>query len=46
MNEYSSALEMYNYALKEAPTYDFVGKVASFTEENAIIETELFDKQS
>jgi len=46
MNTYSSALEMYNIALKEAPTFDFVGKIDVFTEENALIETELFDKQS
>ena len=46
MNEYSSALEMYNYALKEAPTFDFVGVIGSFTEENALLETELFDEQS
>tara|TARA_B100001996_G_scaffold101893_1_gene76435 strand:+ start:798 stop:1400 length:603 start_codon:yes stop_codon:yes gene_type:complete len=46
MNIYSSALEMYNIALKEAPTFDFVGKIDLFTEENALIETELFDMQS
>ena len=46
MNTYSSALEMYNYALKEAPTFDFVGVIESFTEENALVETELFDEQS
>ena len=46
MNTYSSALEMYNYALKEAPTFDFVGVIDSFTEENALIQTELFDEQS
>ena len=46
MNRYSSALEMYNYALKEAPTYDFVGVIDLFTEENALIETDLFDEES
>jgi len=46
MNTYSSALEMYNYALNEAPTFDFVGVIDSFTEENALVETELFDEQS
>ncbi len=46
MNSYSSALEMYNYALKKAPTFDFVGVIDSFTEENALVETELFDEQS
>ena len=46
MNRYSSALEMYNHALKEAPAYDFTGVIDSFTEENALIETDLFDKAS
>ena len=46
MNTYSSALEMYNYALKEAPTFDFVGVIGSFTAENALVQTELFDEQA
>jgi len=46
MNTYSSALEMYNYAIKEAPTFDFVGVIDSFTQENALIETDLFDEGS
>ena len=46
MKRYSSALEMFNFALEEAPTFDFVGVIDSFTEENAIIETELFDEQA
>ena len=46
MNIYSSAEEMYQYALRKAPTFDFVGIVTSFTEENALVETDLFDKKS
>tara|TARA_B100000427_G_C15463872_1_gene575309 strand:+ start:290 stop:892 length:603 start_codon:yes stop_codon:yes gene_type:complete len=46
MNIFSSALEMYKIALEEAPTFDFVGKIDLFTEENALVETELFDEQS
>ena len=46
METYLSALEMYNYAIKAAPTFDFTGTIKSFTKENALIETELFDKQS
>ena len=46
MKRYSSALEMYNYALEEAPTFDFVGVIDTFTEKNALIITELFDEQA
>ena len=46
MNSYSSALEMYKHALAEAPQFDFVGVISVFNEENALVETELFDKQS
>ena len=46
MNSYSSALEMFNSALKDAPTFDFSGVIPSFIEKNALFETELFDEKS
>ena len=46
MNSYSSALDMFNAALKEAPTFDFTGVIPSFNEDNALIETDLFDEKS
>ncbi len=46
MEIYSSAQEMYNDALKQAPTFDFVGVIDFFSKENAVIETELFDIKS
>lgn len=46
MNTYSSALDMFNSALKDAPTFDFAGTIPFFTEENALFETELFDEKS
>ena len=46
MNSYSSALDMFNAALKEAPTFDFTGVIDSFNERNALIETDLFDEKS
>ena len=46
LNNYSSALDMFNSALKVAPTYDFTGVIPSFTEENALFETDLFDEKS
>jgi len=46
MNSYSSALDMFNAASKEAPTFDFTGVIHSFNERNALIETDLFDEKS
>ncbi len=46
MKSYLSAEEMYRDALEVAPTDDFVGVIPLFSEENAVIETELFDRQS
>ena len=43
---YDSAFDMFNSALKEAPTFDFAGTIPIFTEDNALIETELFDELS
>jgi len=40
---YKNAKEIFNYSLTIAPIYDFVGKIDIFNEENAIIETDLFD---
>ena len=46
MDSYTSALDMFNSALQDAPTFDFTGVISSFTEENALFETELFDEKS
>jgi len=43
---YKNAKEMFEYANSIAPTNDFVGKINIFNENNAIIETELFDIDS
>ena len=40
---YKNAKEIFNYSLTIAPIYDFVGKIDIFNEENATIETDLFD---
>ena len=40
---YKNAKEIFNYSLTIAPMYDFVGKIDIFNEENATIETDLFD---
>ena len=46
MKRYSSAKDMFNDALEQAPIFDFVGSIDAFTEENALIETELFDEHA
>ena len=46
MKRYSSAKDMFNDAIDQAPIFDFVGAIDSFTEENALIETELFDEHA
>ena len=43
---YKNAKEMFEYTNSIAPTNDFVGKINVFNEQNAIIETELFDIDS
>ena len=40
---YKNAKEIFNYSLTIAPINDFVGKIDIFNEENATIETDLFD---
>jgi len=40
---YKNAKEIFNDSLTIAPIYDFVGKIDIFNEENATIETDLFD---
>ena len=43
---YKSAKEMFEHSNTLSPINDFVGKIDYFNEENAIIETELFDIDS
>ena len=43
MDSYTSALDMFNSALQDAPTFDFTGVISSFTEENALFEKELWN---
>ena len=43
---YKSAKEMFEYSNTLSPINDFVGKIEYFDEENAIIETDLFDIDS
>ena len=43
---YTSAKEMFEHSNTLSPINDFVGKIDYFNEENAIIETELFDIDS
>ena len=40
---YKSAKEMFEHSNTLSPINDFVGKIDHFNEENAIIETQLFD---
>ena len=43
---YKSAKEMFEHSNTLSPINDFVGKIDYFNEENAIIETDLFDIDS
>ena len=43
---YKNAKEMFEHSNTLSPVNDFVGKINCFEEENAIIETELFDIDS
>ena len=43
---YKSAKEMFEHSSTLSPINDFVGKIEYFDEENAIIETDLFDIDS
>lgn len=43
---YTSAKEMFEHSNTLSPINDFVGKIEYFDEENAIIETDLFDIDS
>ena len=43
---YKNAKDMFDHSTSISPTNDFVGKINIFNEENAIIQTELFDIDS
>jgi thymidylate synthase len=43
---YKNAKDMFDHSISLSPTNDFVGKINIFNEENAIIQTELFDIDS
>ena len=43
---YKNAMEMFEHSNSLSPINDFAGKINCFNEENAIIETELFDLDS
>ena len=46
ISTYKSAKEMFEHSNTLSPINDFVGKIDYFNEENAIIETDLFDIDS
>ena len=43
---YKNAKDMFDHSTSISPTNDFIGKIKIFNEENAIIQTELFDIDS
>ncbi len=43
---YQNAKDMFDHSASISPINDFVGKINIFNEENAIIQTELFDIDS